>query len=133
MGKIIINVDWSDNFAAAPANENIACVSTGHTLDELKKNMLEALEFHIQGMREDGEAIPAEFEGALDIEWHLTTAALLHHVEKLIPKAAIAKVTGINQQQLTHYASGYRKPRPEMQKRILDGIHTVGKELIAIS
>ena len=35
MGKIIINVDFTDNFVAAPATEDIACVSTGRTLDEV--------------------------------------------------------------------------------------------------
>ena len=100
---------------------------------ELKKNMEEALRFHIEGMQEDGEAIPAEFSGEWEFEWHMTTAAMLHYVEKTVPKSAISKVTGINQQQLTHYASGWRRPRPDMRKRILDGIHAIGKELIAIS
>ena len=34
------------------------CVSTGDTIEEIKKNILEAVEFHIQGMKEDGEPIP---------------------------------------------------------------------------
>lgn len=133
MGKIIINVDWTGNYAAAPENEDIACVTTGRTFEELKKNMVEALRFHIEEMQEDGEAIPAEFGGEWEFEWHMTTAAMLHYVEKTVPNSAISKVTGINQQQLTHYASGWRRPRPDMQKRILDGIHAIGKELIAIS
>ena len=67
------------------------------------------------------------------LEWKLSTRALLHYTEGLVPRTAIAKATGINVQQLTHYASGWRHPRPEMQKRILDGIHKIGNELIAIS
>lgn len=133
MGKIIINVDYTDNFAAAPANEGIACISTGRTLDELKKNMEEALRWHIDSMIEDGEAVPAEFEGDWDLEWSLSVRALLHYTEKLVPKAAIAKATGINQQQLTHYASGYRIPRPAMRAKIIDGIHKIASQLSAIS
>lgn len=34
------------------------CVSTGDTLDEVKQNIREAIEFHLEGMREDGTAIP---------------------------------------------------------------------------
>ncbi|MCX6164542.1 MAG: type II toxin-antitoxin system HicB family antitoxin [Ignavibacteriae bacterium] len=34
------------------------CVSTGDTIEEIKKNILDAVEFHIQGMKEDGEPIP---------------------------------------------------------------------------
>ncbi len=34
------------------------CVSTGRTVDEVRKNIQEAIEFHIEGLREDGELIP---------------------------------------------------------------------------
>lgn len=133
MGKIIINVDYTDNFAAAPANEDIACISTGRTFEELKRNMEEALRWHIDSMAEDGEAIPDEFKGEWQLEWNLSVRALLHYTEGLIPKSAISKVTGINQQQLTHYASGYRVPRPAMRAKIIDGIHQIARQLSAIS
>ncbi len=133
MGKILINVDYTDNFAAAPANEDIACISTGRTLEELKQNMAEALRWHIDSMKEDGEAIPQEFEGEWILEWNLSVRALLHYTEGLVPKSAISKATGINQQQLTHYASGYRTPRPAMRAKIIEGLHAIGRQLSAIS
>lgn len=34
------------------------CVSAGETLGETKKGIREAIEFHLEGMREDGEPIP---------------------------------------------------------------------------
>ena len=34
------------------------CVTAGTTLEEARRMAAEALEFHIQGMSEDGEAIP---------------------------------------------------------------------------
>ena len=133
MGRIIINVDYTDNFSAAPANERIACVSTGRTFEELKKNLEEGLRWHIESMREDGEPIPAEFEGEWQLEWNLTVRALLHHIEGLVPKSALSKATGINQQQLTHYASGYRVARPAMRERILAGIRSIANQLNAVS
>lgn len=133
MGKILINVDYTDNFAAAPANEDIACISTGRTLEELKQNMEEALRWHIDSMKEDGEAIPQEFEGEWTLEWNLSVRALLHYTDGLVPKSAISKATGINQQQLTHYASGYRTPRPAMRAKIIEGLHAIGRQLSAIS
>ena len=36
----------------------LGCVATGPTLDEVKKLMREAIEFHLDGMREDGTPIP---------------------------------------------------------------------------
>jgi predicted RNase H-like HicB family nuclease len=34
------------------------CVSVGDTLDEVKAEIREAIEFHLEGMREDGLTIP---------------------------------------------------------------------------
>ena len=34
------------------------CIATGDTVEETVANMREALEFHFEGMAEDGEAIP---------------------------------------------------------------------------
>jgi predicted RNase H-like HicB family nuclease len=34
------------------------CISTGDTLEEAKVNIHEAIEFHLDGMRQDGDPIP---------------------------------------------------------------------------
>ena len=34
------------------------CIATGETLEETRQNMREAIEFHLDGLREDGEPIP---------------------------------------------------------------------------
>ena len=34
------------------------CVSTGKTLAEVRRNIREAIRFHLDGMREDGDPIP---------------------------------------------------------------------------
>ena len=34
------------------------CVATGATIDEVEKEIQEAIEFHIEGMRTDGEVVP---------------------------------------------------------------------------
>lgn len=133
MGKIIINVSWEgQNYAAAPQNEDIACVCTAPTLQKLKEEMLAALKEHIEWMKEDNDEIPQEFEGEWDIEWDMSGPALLHSVEGIITKAAISKATGINKAQLTHYASGFRNPRPAMTKKIKEGIGKIGQNLISL-
>lgn len=95
--------------------------------------MAEALDFHVEGLQEDGLNVPEELQGERSFEWKLSTRALLHYTEGLVPRTAIAKATGVNLQQLTHYASGWRTPRPDMQKKILAGVHKIGQELMAIS
>ena len=34
------------------------CITTGATREETMRNMQEAIEFHLEGMREDGDPIP---------------------------------------------------------------------------
>lgn len=133
MGKIGIIIDYTDNYSACPVNEDIACVTTGRNLLELKKNIDEALHFHIDSMRKDGDAIPQEFEGDWEYIWHPTIRALIHQTDGILTRSSIAKEAGINQQQLSHYASGYRTPRPEMKRKIMNAIHTIASELSAIS
>ena len=34
------------------------CVSTGRTREEMEENMREAIAFHLDGLREEGQAVP---------------------------------------------------------------------------
>ncbi len=123
MAKVIINIDWvPDNFGAAPANEDIASVATGKTLEEVENNIVEALRFHVEGMLEDGEPVPDFLMGEWEPEFHLSTRAQLKYTDNYITLKALARETGIAEQQLGYYANGQRHPRPEMQCRISSGI-----------
>ena len=83
MEKVIINIDRvPDNFTAAPANEDIACVATGHSLEEVERKIQDALALHISGMREYGETVPSEFSGEWEPVFHLTTRAQLKCTEE---------------------------------------------------
>lgn len=71
-------------------------------------------------------------EWAMICKGVLSMAALLRKCERFTSPAAIARVSGINQQQLSHYASGLRTPRTEQRKRIVDGIHRIGREFLEV-
>jgi predicted RNase H-like HicB family nuclease len=51
-------IEKSDNNYGAWAPDLPGCVTTGPTVAETLKNMREAIEFHLEGMREDGDPIP---------------------------------------------------------------------------
>ena len=133
MAKVIINIDWvPSNFGASPANENIACVATGKTLEEVEKNIIDAMKFHLEGMLEDGEPIPEEFLGDWEPEFRLSTRAQLKYSDNYITRKALSRETGIAEQQLSHYANGQRHPRPAMQRRISAGILAISRRLAFI-
>ncbi|WP_299222154.1 type II toxin-antitoxin system HicB family antitoxin [uncultured Alistipes sp.] len=133
MGRVQIKIDWDMNYGAAPVNENVACVVTGKTLDEVKANMAESLRLHLESMREDGDAIPGEFEGQLEFDYLLTARALLHYVENFVPRSALAEASGISTRQLGHYYTGEKHPRPQQIERIKNGIKAITAQLSALS
>jgi hypothetical protein len=98
----------------------------------MKKNIKEAIEFHIESSLEDGDIIPEVFKGEYELEFRLSIEALLNAYSDIFTKAALSRITGINQRQLWHYASGMRKPRPMQRKRIESGLHRLGAELLTI-
>lgn len=132
--KVGIKIDWDGhNYASCTENEDVACIATGKTLDAVKADMLDALNQHIEWMKEDGDIVPEEFSGEWEPEWHLTTRAQLRYSEAFITRKALADATGINIQQLSHYANGWRNPRPDMQRKITDGIRAIRQKLAVIS
>lgn len=51
-------IEKAANNYAAYCPDVPGCVATGKTVEEVQKNFQEALEFHFEGMRIDGDAIP---------------------------------------------------------------------------
>lgn len=56
--KYAIVVEWADGNYSAYSPDVPGCIATGATVEETKRNMIEALEFHIEGLRADGDPIP---------------------------------------------------------------------------
>ena len=42
------------------------CVTTGKTMDEIQRNIQEAIELHLEGMRKSGEPIPVPVETTIE-------------------------------------------------------------------
>jgi predicted RNase H-like HicB family nuclease len=61
-------VEKSDNNYGAWAPDLPGCVTTGATVEETLVNMREAIELHLEGMREDGDPIPEPSATAAVVE-----------------------------------------------------------------
>ena len=46
--------------------------------------------------------------------------------------AGLERITGINQKQLGHYISGFRRPSPKTVRKIETGIHAFSRQLSAV-
>jgi len=131
MKKIKVHIDWEDNFGAA-SDEVFGCVATQKTLEGVKLAYASALEFHLKGLRKDGDEIPEVLQGDYELSYELTTRAILHHIDGVITRAALARISGINEKQLGHYMTGHRNPRPAQQQKIIDGIHRIGIDFLSV-
>jgi predicted RNase H-like HicB family nuclease len=132
MGKITVRIEKTEhNYSAYIENLN-GVVATGKTVDEIKKEIANALAFHLDGMREDGDEIPADFLGKYEIVYKFDTESLLRYYRGVFTNAALERLTGINQRQLQRYASGITSPKRVQIEKIETALHELGKELIAV-
>ncbi len=56
--KYLIIIEKSETGYSAYSPDLPGCVSTGSTTEETEANMREAIEFHIDGLKEEGYDIP---------------------------------------------------------------------------
>ena len=52
--RYAIVIEKADNNYAAYVPDLLGCVATGETIEETEREIKEAIEFHLRGMREDG-------------------------------------------------------------------------------
>ena len=97
--------------------------TTGQTLDELKKNILEAVNF---SKNKRGKPLTEKnIKITLDI-------AQFFEFYKVINAKAFSERIGMNQSLLAQYINGIKKPSVQQTYRIIQGIKQVGNELSAL-
>jgi len=132
MKIVIVTVEMTDNNYSAHIESLPGCVTTGKSMDEIKANMQEAIEGHIEVSHEFGDKIPAEFEGEYRLSFRFDAESLLTHYRGIFTNSALERLTGINQRQLQRYASGKSRPMRPQQMRIQKALHQLGEELLEV-
>ena len=99
----------------------------GYSVEEAKENFLKTFDgFRNKHKERTGEYVEASFEFVYDM------SAILQECKSFISFAGLAKVTGISKAMLSQYACGNRKPKEQMRKRIIDGIHEIGAACMSV-
>ena len=132
MEKVIVEVSYTGNNYSAHIPILPGCITTGNSLVEIRKYIEEIVPFHIEGLQEDNDEYPSVFNGEYEFVYKLSAEALINEFSGIFTKAALSRVTGINERQLWHYAAGVRQPRQMQRRRIVDGLHKLGKELLSV-
>ncbi len=58
MKKYLIVIETTQTGFSAYSPDVPGCVSTGRTREEIEQNMREAIAFHLDGLREEGQPVP---------------------------------------------------------------------------
>ena len=58
MKKYLIVIERTGTGFSAYSPDLSGCVSTGRSQEEVEKNMREAITFHLDGLREEGQPVP---------------------------------------------------------------------------
>lgn len=134
MGALLtVIIEKADNNYSAYIDGIDGIVTTGNSIDEIKKNMVEAIELYVETCKELDLECPEELEGDYQLNFKMDVKSLLEFYSGIFTKAGLERITGINQKQLWHYASGNRNPRPEQKIRIETALHKLGEDLLSIN
>ena len=58
MSRYLVIIEQTSTGLSAYSPDLPGCVATGATREEVEKEMREAIEFHLEGMRQHGDPIP---------------------------------------------------------------------------
>ncbi len=65
MNRFLVIVEKTDGNYSAYSPDLPGCVATGATREETEERMQEAIELHIEGLREDGYPVPSSCSSAI--------------------------------------------------------------------
>ena len=105
MGKISVTIEKGDELFGAWAESIKGIYGEGRTVKEM------------------------ELRGDVEVEWHFDVPSFLQYYDGIFTKAALERITGINQKQLGHYASGRKRPRRNQVEKMEKAMHGFIDEL----
>ena len=108
--------------------EGAPVITVGNDMSEIDENMMEGIELYLED-----NPYPCELlSGELELKFKSDAATFINYYSNIFTKAALSRITGINERQLWHYAAGVHKPRRQQLEKIQKGIQALTKELSSI-
>ena len=134
MEKVIVDVAKTPSGYSASIDIIPGWVlGTSGSFDDFKMELQESIDIFVEWAKEDGDEYPSVFDGEYSFEYKFNVESLLHCYNGILSRAALSRLTGINEKQLGHYACGRSRPRQAQKIKIIKGLHRLGNELLAVS
>lgn len=134
MEKVIVNVGKTAEGYSASIDilPGWVLAMTG-SFTEFKKELQKSIAVFIKWAKKDGNEYPAIFDKDYTFEYKFNVESLLCCYDGILSRAAISRMTGINQRQLSHYICGRARPEKEQETKIVNSFHHLGEELLSVS
>ena len=118
--KIIVEITKTGYSAYA---KDLPVYTTGRTVSELQRNLLEALNFYFEekGISISGDNLLYEYDLKQFFQYY-----------KVLNAKHLAEKIGMNPTLLSQYVQGKKKPSEQQSERIIIGIQKIGKELAGL-
>lgn len=97
---------------------------TGQTVEEAKK----LFEGGYNDIKKSCERHNEPFT-EVEMTYKYDMASFLDYYTKVFSLAGLSRLTGINQQQLSHYVTGRRNPSPKTVEKVQRAIHLFAQDL----
>jgi len=134
MSKIVMNTGITETGYSCSCDLLPGWVVSGSDdFEQFKKEVKESIDFYVECAKADGEVYPSILDSDYEIIYKFDVRSLLEYYRGIFSFSALQTITGINQKQLAHYASGISKPRPQQARKIADGLHSLATELLTIT
>jgi hypothetical protein len=134
MEQVIISTSKTENgFSASCELLPGWIVAFTGNFSEFVNYVKESIGFYVDCAKMDHDPYPTEFDNDYELLFKMDIQSLLYCYDKILTRAALSRMTGINQRQLGHYICGRSKPRKPQSERIVNALHELGKELQSIT
>lgn len=133
MKPVVVIIERTENNYSAYLEGIDGIFAVGKSVDEIKKGIIDSIEVLKEECKEFGGEIPEALRGDYELIFKMDVRSVLDFYSNLFTKSGLERITGINQKQLWHYASGLRNPRPEQSLKLEKALHKLGEELLAIN
>ena len=132
MRKVNVIVEHAGNNLSAYI-EGVPIVSVGNDIKGIEKDVQESINLYLESCKELGTEVSDVLKGEYELVFKIDAATFINYYSGIFTKAALSRITGINERQLWHYAAGVHKPRKQQLEKIQKGIEALTSELSAIS
>ena len=131
MDKLQVIVEYAGDNLSAYIND-LPIVAVGKNLNDIKRDITEAIQIYKDSCVELGVEPSALVTGDYELSFIIDATTFINYYSSIFTKAALSRITGINERQLWHYAAGLHKPRKRQLERIQRGVKTLTEELNSI-